>query len=318
MTDVQTLPTAPQRLSLIKKMANRFSIEPERLKIILKATAFHVRDGEVSDEQMAALLVVADQFGLNPFTRELFAFPDRQNGIVPVVSVDGWSRIINDHPQADGIEFRYSEDLVTLPDAQPCPKWCEVVLYRKDRGHPTIVREYLEECYRPAFKRPDGSKVLGPWQTHTKRFLRHKTLIQGSRIAFGFGGIYDEDEARRIAESTPVLEAEPPKRGAAALREAARAAVDAPPAAPASQGGAIGEGAASPTAPDQEEAPEAATERPMEDRLADAIAYLDELSTVGEVDAYVREVVPDEVAAIGDFAKAVERRLAAIRAKKAK
>jgi hypothetical protein len=56
----------------------------------------------------------------------------------------------------------------------------------------------------------------------------------------------------------------------------------------------------------------------MEDRLADAIAYLDELSTVGEVDAYVREVVPDEVAAVGDFAKAVERRLSSIRAKKAK
>jgi hypothetical protein len=34
--------------------------------------------------------------------------------------------------------------------------------------------------------------------------LRHKTLIQGSRIAFGFAGIYDEDEARRIIDAGTV------------------------------------------------------------------------------------------------------------------
>ena len=28
--------------------------------------------------------------------------------------------------------------------------------------------------------------------------LRHKALIQCARVAFGFSGIYDEDEARRI------------------------------------------------------------------------------------------------------------------------
>ena len=28
--------------------------------------------------------------------------------------------------------------------------------------------------------------------------LRHKAMIQAARLAFGFGGIYDEDEAQRI------------------------------------------------------------------------------------------------------------------------
>jgi len=41
--------------------------------------------------------------------------------------------------------------------------------------------------------------------------LRHKALIQCARIAFGFSGIYDEDEAARIVEtsaasSTPSIE----------------------------------------------------------------------------------------------------------------
>lgn len=193
--------TIPHRASLVQKFAAKYSIEPDKLMGILKATAFKVKDGEATNEQMAALLVVADQYGLNPFTKEIFAFPDAKNGIVPVVGVDGWSRIINDHPQSDGLEFRASDTMVTMPDAQPCPEWMEVVIHRKDRSHPIVVREYLDEVYRKLGEYKDGNKHKpGPWQTHTKRFLRHKVLIQGARIAYGFGGIYDEDEAERIID----------------------------------------------------------------------------------------------------------------------
>ena len=31
--------------------------------------------------------------------------------------------------------------------------------------------------------------------------LRHKAMIQCARLAFGYGGIYDQDEAERIVES---------------------------------------------------------------------------------------------------------------------
>lgn len=201
-----------RKTSLVEKFASRYSIDPDKLLTVLKSTAFKQRDGEVTNEQMAALLVVADQYGLNPFTREIYAFPDKNNGIVPVVGVDGWSRIMNQHPEYDGIEFRASENIIEMRDAKPCPEWMECVIYRKDRKHPTPVREYLDEVYRPPFegKGRDGKpyKVFGPWQTHTKRFLRHKTLIQGNRIAFGFVGIYDEDEAERIITGQ-VIDAEP-------------------------------------------------------------------------------------------------------------
>ena len=241
-TAVATLPARP---SLVSKFASKYSIEPEKLMPILKATAFKVKDGEATNEQMAALLVVADQYGLNPFCKEIFAFPDKQNGIVPVVGVDGWSRIINDHPQFDGMEFAQSPEMVTLEGAQPCPEWMEVMIHRKDRAHPVVVREYLDEVYRPVRTYQDGNKGKpGPWQSHTKRFLRHKTLIQGARIAFGFGGIYDEDEAHRIIEMGAVVEVE--KRTATMPREIAQVAptpaaanadvTDAVPAEPASAG----------------------------------------------------------------------------------
>lgn len=215
------------RPSLVQKFASKYTIEADKLLPILKATAFKQRQGEVSNEQMAALLVVADQYGLNPFTREIFAFPDKQNGIVPVVGVDGWSRIINDHPQSDGFEFRQSEEWAEPVDGQKCPIWMEVVIYRKDRAHPIVVREYLDEVYRKPFSRDGGGKIMGPWQTHTKRFLRHKTLIQGARLAYGFGGIYDEDEAERIIERDITPAREEPEQlrltGAEALKAAAKA-----------------------------------------------------------------------------------------------
>jgi len=190
---------------LIQKFAERFSVDQTKVIEILKATAFRQKPSStpVSDEQMMALLIVADQFGLNPFTKEIYAYPDKQNGIVPVVGVDGWARIINQHANFDGMAFSASDNLVELPGAKPCPEWMECVMYRKDRSHPIAIREYLDEVYREPFSgNKDGRNytVNGPWQTHTKRFLRHKTMIQASRLVFGFVGIFDQDEAERILE----------------------------------------------------------------------------------------------------------------------
>ena len=182
-TNVATI--EPQRRSLITKIADRFYVEPNKLLSTLKATAFR---GEVTNEQMMALLVVADQYKLNPFTKEIYAFPDSRNGIVPVVGIDGWSRIINEHPAFDGMDFEQDDEK------------CTCVIYRKDRRHPIRVTEYLTECKR-------GTQ---PWQSHPKRMLRHKAMIQCARIAFGFVGVFDQDEAERIVEGH-VIDVEPSK-----------------------------------------------------------------------------------------------------------
>jgi phage recombination protein Bet len=172
---------APPKTSLLARMADRFGVDPDKMLTTLKATAFR---GDVGNEQMMALLVVAEQHGLNPWTKEIYAFPDRNNGIVPVVGVDGWARIINGHSQCNGIQFKEADD----------GAWIECTIFRKDREHPTSAREWLVECKRDT----------GPWKSHPRRMLRHKALIQCARIAFGFGGIYDQDEAERIVEAVSV------------------------------------------------------------------------------------------------------------------
>lgn len=193
--------------SLVTKVAERYGVDAGKLLVTLKATAFKQSDNkEISNEQMMALLVVADQYGLNPFTNEIKAFPDKRNGIVPVVGVDGWSRIINQHPQFDGVEFVYSDNWVQMQGCQVrCPEWIEAVIYRKDRSRPIRMKEFLDEVYRGPFELEGqfGPYIMnGPWQTHPKRLLRHKSLIQASRIGFGFVGIYDIDEAMNIVGKT--------------------------------------------------------------------------------------------------------------------
>lgn len=188
-----------KKQGLVSKMADRFGVEPEKMMNTLKETAFKVKDKQVTNEQMMALLVVSDQYGLNPWTKEIYAYPDK-GGIVPVVGVDGWSRIINENPQLDGIDFRFSEETLDHKGIK-CHEWIECVIYRKDRQHPTVIREYFSEVVRKL-------AYPTPWDSHPNRMHRHKALIQCARVAFGFVGIYDQDEAERIIEKdiTPVKE----------------------------------------------------------------------------------------------------------------
>lgn len=207
------------RKSLVRKIADRFSVQPNKLMETLKRTAFRQRDdAPVSNEQMMALLVVADQYQLNPFTREIYAFPDKA-GIIPIVGIDGWSRIINSHEQYNGIKFLASENIIQIPEAKAAPEWIECIIYRKDREYPTVIREYLDEVYRPPYRQG----MQGPWQTHTKRLLRHKAIIQAARIAFGFAGIYDQDEGERILEGEFVSDADDTSQSAADLNASVNA-----------------------------------------------------------------------------------------------
>ena len=168
--------------SIIADMAVRFGMERDAFESTLKKTIMPA-DKNISNEQIAAFLIVAKEYDLNPFTKEIFAFPARNGGIQPIVSIDGWLKIINSHKQFDGMIF---VDHITdgILSAVTCK------MYRKDRQHPTEVTEYMSECRRDT----------DTWKKYPIRMLRHKAAIKAARYSFGYSGIVDQDEAERIVD----------------------------------------------------------------------------------------------------------------------
>ena len=145
-----------------------------------------------SQADLDRLLLLAERLGLDPLSNEIYAtevMPDsgKKARILFVVGVDGWSKIINSHPQFDGMKF-----LESAPGSDELPEYIECTIFRKDRKIATSVREYMYEAHTNQ----------GAWLTHPRRMLRHKAMVQCARICFGLSGIYEPDEAMRISENT--------------------------------------------------------------------------------------------------------------------
>lgn len=171
--------------SILVTMANKYGMEANAFDSVIMNT---LMPKGATKENVAAFLVVANEYGLNPLTKEIYAFPTQGGAIQPVVSVDGWINLANSHPQCDGIEL---EDIFDNKGEFIAVK---STIHRKDRKFPTIVTEYLRECY----------KDTPQWKQKPRRMTRHRALIQGSRIAFGFAGIVDHDEYERMVDITPI------------------------------------------------------------------------------------------------------------------
>lgn len=187
----------------LQEVASRLKISPDSLTKVLKASVIKGIKGTdgryrpATNEEFMAFMVVANTYKLNPLTKEIYAFPDTNSkGIIPIVSTDGWNKLMTDHRDYKRHYYTYAEETVTMPGAKPCPEWMEIHIVKTDDSE-VVIREYLDECFREL-------SYGNPWKTHTKRMLRHKTKIQGAREAFGFSGIYDEDEGERILEVTSV------------------------------------------------------------------------------------------------------------------
>ncbi len=173
-----------QKIGVMNAMAQRFNMDPRAFEQTIMGTLMPA-NVTVSREMVAAFLLVAHQYGLNPFTKEIFAFPAK-GGIQPVVSVDGWAKLINEHPQFDGMDFAD-----TFDEGKIVAITCK--MHRKDRTHPVCVTEYMSECRRDT----------PTWKQWPVRMLRHKSMIQAARYAFSFAGIMEPDEAERMVEAEP-------------------------------------------------------------------------------------------------------------------
>ena len=178
--------TKPKALEV---MAARLNIDAPKLLETLKATVFK----GASDNELAALVLVSNEYNLNPFLKELYAFPAKGGGITPIVSVDGWNKMLLRQDTFDGIRFEFQDD----QDGKPYS--CTATVHVKGRTHPVEVTEYFDECKRNT----------DPWNNMPRRMLRNRTLCQAARMAFGFSGVFHEEE---VPPATVTVELEPVKK----------------------------------------------------------------------------------------------------------
>lgn len=193
----ETAPVRRDDRQLMARLAKRYGIEDDAFKEALHSVFPVKKDGKpLANIQMAAALVLCDQYDLNPFAREIFIVQGKGGHLIPIIPVDGYNKVANRHEQFDGVEFEWegSVDDDSLV--------CTCKLYRKDRAHPIVVQEFLDEC----------RMEKDTWEKWPRRMLRHKAYIQAIRYAFGLTAI-DEDEADRMGYRVPeykVVDEPPP------------------------------------------------------------------------------------------------------------
>lgn len=190
-------PQTPSKPSALNAMASRLNVEPAKLLDTLKNTVFQ----KATNEELLALVAVSNEYDLNPFLKEIYAFPAKGGGIVPIVSVDGWNKMLIRQPSFDGIEFEFIDG----EDGKPIA--CTATIHVKGRSKPVKITEFFDECKRNT----------EPWNNMPRRMLRNRTLCQAARVAFGFSGVYNDDEAANVIDVVvSQVQAEPPPKVIAA------------------------------------------------------------------------------------------------------
>lgn len=184
---------------MVKEIAEQYKLSAERFLTCSLTILSSRLSREMKESEVLAMCSLMKRYHLDPFAGHLYlreTFEGQSSTILPVLKIDGWLTMLNGQEQFDGLEFAYSDEMIPNPldnvedpsAGRKVPVWMEASIFRKDRTRPTVVREYFLEVYQNSES----------WKAMGCRQLRHKTIIQCSRVAFGLGGLFDEDDISRM------------------------------------------------------------------------------------------------------------------------
>ena len=177
-TTIKTKPVLNQRKSI--KPKKRIASKPAVSLLTAAAKAIGVRTQELQawlDQTLGAPELVKQnclrliyKYELDPFTGEVAIYSYDDGHWQASINIDGWAKLINNHPAFNGIAFTESAELI-----QGIPAWMMCTIYRQDRIVPTEVKEYLCEI----------KTEHSIWKEMPRRMLRHRVIAQCARLAFG-------------------------------------------------------------------------------------------------------------------------------------
>jgi hypothetical protein len=139
------------------------------------------------------LLHLIVRYRLDPLCEEVSLVQVNPEHWIPIITIDGWTKLINQHAAFSGVTFSESPQM-----NNGLPIWMECTIYRKDRVHPISVREYFSEV----------STEHEAWKKMPRRMLRYRTLQQSARLAFGISGASGVEMVTRpqVNKGAPVNE----------------------------------------------------------------------------------------------------------------
>lgn len=179
--------------SVLARMAEHFGVSPKGLYTTLAKTCFRKPDGSApTNEEMMSLLIISEKAGLNPMLGQIYAFPGKNGGIVPIVGVNGLREIATANPEYSGVRFEYSERVVSVAGVE-CNESIRCFVKRRRPDGYVFESEgiaFFTEKFRPT----------EPWKNQPRHMLSNKALIQALKNTFpALSSLYDEDEGWKAA-----------------------------------------------------------------------------------------------------------------------
>jgi hypothetical protein len=158
-------PSEPTLDRLVTEVSNILGITSQEL-------SHWVKESVVPEEVLKLILRTALRFKLNPLLGQVDWELNLDGSYEVYIPIDGWIAIIHREPSFKGLTFSQATEI-----EEGIPIWMECSIYRADLIQPITVREYFAEL-----------KTDHPiWNQMPRRMLRHKTLQQCARLAFGIG-----------------------------------------------------------------------------------------------------------------------------------
>jgi hypothetical protein len=135
------------------------------------------------------------KYRLDPLSDEIILWKNPEGKYQTLITIDGWMKLINQDPQFAGMTFKESSELEL-----GIPLWMECSIYRHDRILPITVKEYSAEI----------KTEHRLWKTMPRRMLRHRSIQQCARLAFG---IHIADQPSNLEKVSTTNNVDPSLKG---------------------------------------------------------------------------------------------------------
>ncbi len=185
MSDQSQLAVSENRPKASQQLAAFLGMDPQAMLSVIKAQCFRT-DRPVTDEQVAAFVVVANEMKLNPLLPGfLYAYPSSSGGIVPMMGPDGVYKKLSDRKDVKHHEVTVYPEDVTLP-----PTHAIASIYLEGRDKPLTYTAIYAEW------KMDKNPV---WTQKPRHMLSLRALKQAARQVI-HGIPFDEDERKAMEE----------------------------------------------------------------------------------------------------------------------